>query len=104
MIYFICLWLFVVLCRGGGRVGQFDPVSGRLLYELEVGGGHVSRVSSVAFGGPNLSDLYITTAAPDSPFDYNKEPLAGSLFVAHDIGVRGRPPVPFAGKPTSAMQ
>ena len=90
------LW---VASWGGGRVGQWSPESGRLLGELFVGAGLVTRVSSVAFGGADLSDLYITTAAPDDAFDYAKEPLAGSLFVARGVGARGREQRPFVGVP-----
>ena len=91
------LCVLVVFRRGGGRVCRFDPDSGAVLLTLPVGGGHVSRVSSCAFGGRDLSDLYITTAAPDESFDYAAEGLAGSVFVARNVGVRGRPSTPFKG-------
>ena len=80
---------------GGGRVGRWSPQTGSLLFEFRVADGLLSRVSSVAFGGPTLSDLFITTAAPEEPFDYNKEPLAGSVFVARNLQARGREQVPL---------
>jgi sugar lactone lactonase YvrE len=57
----------------------------------------VRLVTSCAFGGAELDDLYITTASwgldaatlPDQPH-------AGAVFVARP-GVRGLPPTPFAG-------
>lgn len=53
----------------------------------------VAKVSSCAFGGPDLGDLYITTAAYDlSDADRRSQPLAGSLFVFRP-GVIGRPSV-----------
>ena len=56
-----------------------------------------SQVSSVTFGGDDLGDLYITTAHEDfSAADLAREPLAGGLFRCRP-GVRGLPPIPFAG-------
>ena len=52
----------------------------------------VSQVSSCAFGGPDLADLYVTTARADfSPEDDAREPLAGGLFLVRP-GVRGLHP------------
>jgi sugar lactone lactonase YvrE len=59
----------------------------------------VSRVTSCAFGGPDLGDLYVTTAGGADPSDAAAgaaEPHAGGLFRCRP-GVRGLPPVPFAG-------
>ena len=57
----------------------------------------VSQVSSGTFGGDDLGDLYITTAREDfSAADLAREPLAGGLFRCRP-GVRGLPPIPFAG-------
>ena len=86
------LW---VASWGGGRVGQWSPSTGALLFDLRVGAGLLSRVSSVTFGGPTLSDLFITTAAPDEQHDYAVEPLAGSLFVARNVHASGRAAVPL---------
>jgi D-xylonolactonase len=76
-----CLW---VAMWGSGRVLRLDQ-GGRTIGTLQVG---TPLVSSIAFGGPDLSDLYITTAGGD---DRGRNgPLAGSLFRAAP-GVRGLP-------------
>lgn len=57
----------------------------------------VSQVTSCAFGGPDLSDLFITSARsglPDAAL--SEQPLAGGLFRVRP-GVRGLPTPPFAG-------
>ncbi|WP_066548501.1 MULTISPECIES: SMP-30/gluconolactonase/LRE family protein [unclassified Sphingomonas] len=80
-----CLWV----CHwDGGRVSRFDP-SGALMRSIEV---PASRVTNCAFGGADLDQLYITTAAKDRP----DEPLAGAIFRA-DPGVRGVPANRYAG-------
>ena len=57
----------------------------------------VSHVTSCCFGGEDLEDLFITTAACPSYEDVRgNEPLAGGVF-RHRPGVRGQPTVPFAG-------
>jgi sugar lactone lactonase YvrE len=57
----------------------------------------VSNVSSCEFGGPDLRDLYITTAWELlSEEEHAAQPLAGSLFRTR-VEVPGRPRVPFAG-------
>lgn len=69
------LW---VALWGGGRVQRIDPHTGMVDLEIPVPAGNVS---SVAFGGPDLDDLYITTARVGrSPEQLLAEPLAGSLF------------------------
>ena len=56
----------------------------------------VSQVSSCAFGGEDLGDLYITTARGEfGPANLAREPFAGGLFRCR-LGVRGMLPVPFA--------
>ena len=78
-------------------MSRFSPVTGAVLSTVSVGGGYVSRVSSCTFGGEGLTDLYITTAAPAEPFDYAVEGLAGSVFVARNVGARGTLSTPFKG-------
>ena len=57
----------------------------------------VSEVTCPVFGGPDLDELYITTAWEDlSEEQHAAEPLAGGLFRARP-GVRGRLPAAFAG-------
>ncbi|MEU4620619.1 SMP-30/gluconolactonase/LRE family protein [Actinoplanes sp. NPDC023801] len=81
------LWLAV---WGGGRVECRSPV-GDLLAVVEVDAPHTS---SVAFAGPGLDVLVITTATQDlSPGELAAHPLSGRLFTAR-AGVRGLP-VPY---------
>jgi sugar lactone lactonase YvrE len=57
----------------------------------------VSRVTSCAFGGANLTDLYVTSASSGlSDAETEDQPLAGGLFVVRP-GVRGREATPFGG-------
>ncbi|KAA1056968.1 SMP-30/gluconolactonase/LRE family protein [Azospirillum argentinense] len=71
----------------GGRVSRFRP-DGTLDQVVRL---PVSNVTSCAFGGPGLDQLFITTAAQDAP---DGEPLAGGLF-ACTPGVVGLPPGRF---------
>ncbi|WP_433790717.1 SMP-30/gluconolactonase/LRE family protein [Actinoplanes sp. CA-252034] len=76
------LWLAV---WGGGRVECRSP-QGTLLAVVEVDAPHTS---SVAFAGPGLDVLVITTATQDlSPGDLAAHPLSGRLFTAR-VGVTG---------------
>lgn len=78
----------------GGSVGRWDPTSGRLLERISL---PARRVTSCAFGGPGLEDLYVTTARTGlDPRSLAEEPLAGGLFRVRP-GVAGVPSVPFAG-------
>jgi sugar lactone lactonase YvrE len=74
---------------GGARVLCHAP-DGRLLGQVTV---PVSRVTSCAFGGPRLADLFVTTARADARAE---EPAAGGLFRCR-TGFRGRVPHAFAG-------
>ncbi len=71
----------------GGCVLRFSP-DGALLGRIDI---PVARVSSCAFGGDDLTELFITTAWEDAtPDELAAEPAAGGLFRARP-GVRGRP-------------
>jgi sugar lactone lactonase YvrE len=86
------LWVAV---WGGWRVERIDPVSSRRLAVVRV---PTQQVSSVAFGGSSLGDLYITTARTGlGTATLATEPHAGDLFVAHP-GVTGAAPHRFRGK------
>jgi sugar lactone lactonase YvrE len=79
---------------GGGCVARYDPQSGELLARVEL---PVSQVSSCCFGGPDLRDLYITTAWEHlSAEQREREPLAGGVFRVRP-GVSGLPSIDFAG-------
>lgn len=57
----------------------------------------VTQVTSCAFGGPDLSDLFVTSARSAlSEAALSEQPLAGGLFRVRP-GVRGLPSPPFAG-------
>jgi sugar lactone lactonase YvrE len=80
-----CLW---VACWGGKRVERIDPADGSRRDVVHV---PATNTSSVAFGGPALDDLYITTARDGlSDAQLAAEPHAGDLFVTRP-GVSGPP-------------
>lgn len=77
----------------GGKVLRVDPNSGDRTYQVLVPGG--GNVTSCAFGGPDLNQLYITTARVGlSPEQAAQLPAAGSLFVA-EVPQRGVPSARF---------
>ena len=78
----------------GGCVSRWDPATGRLLQRI---GLPASRVTSCAFGGPGLDELYVTTAWTRlDPDRRSAQPLAGGLFRVRP-GVKGVPAAAFAG-------
>ena len=80
------LW---VALFGGGKVIRYDSSSGDPSFEVSVA---APNVTSCAFGGPKLDELYITTARVGLTDEARKQcPLAGSLFSAK---------VPFRGVPS----
>lgn len=84
------LW---VALWGGGCVRRYSP-AGELDGETRL---PVSQVTSMAFGGADLGELFITTAAEGlSAAERRDQPLAGSVF-RHRPGVTGLPPAAFAG-------
>ena len=84
--------LWVVLF-GGGCVRRYAP-DGRLVDRLEL---PVSQPTSVAFGGDDLGDLYITTATYQLAAEQLAEqPYAGATFVCRP-GVTGTPVHAFGG-------
>jgi sugar lactone lactonase YvrE len=78
----------------GGCVSRWDADQGKLLDRIRL---PVSRVTSCAFGGPGLDELYVTTAWTRlDPERRSAEPLAGGLFRLR-AGVKGVPAFAFAG-------
>lgn len=71
-----------VALHGGHAVRRYSP-EGRLERTVEL---PVSFVTSCAFGGEDLRDLYVTTAVDPA----HEEPLAGSIF-RYRSEVGGRP-------------
>jgi sugar lactone lactonase YvrE len=77
----------------GGKVTRYDP-TGRAVQELHL---PVKHITSCAFGGPDLADLYITSAwSPLDDAGRAAQPQAGDLFRARP-GVRGLPVSRFTG-------
>jgi sugar lactone lactonase YvrE len=75
----------------GSAVRRIDP-AGDVVTHVEL---PVSQVTSCAFGGEDLSDLFVTTARKGlSEAQMAKQPRAGALFRLRP-GVRGLPPSPF---------
>jgi len=57
----------------------------------------VERPSKVAFGGPDLTTMYVTSIGTGlTPGTEVRQPRAGGLF-ALDLGIQGLPPVSWAG-------
>ena len=81
------LW---VAMFNGGCVLNINPRTGELLRFVKING--ANNVTSVAFGGPNLDILYVTTATVKLNENQLKEqPHAGYLFAIKGLGVRGFP-------------
>lgn len=50
----------------------------------------VTLTTSLTWGGPNLDDLIVTTSRRNmSPDTLKKQPLAGSVFILHNMGTSG---------------
>jgi sugar lactone lactonase YvrE len=81
----LCLW-------GGGAVRRYTP-DGRLDRVVAI---PVPHPTKCAFGGPDLGDLYVTTAWIGLKHERSKHPQAGGLFRCRP-GVKGRLPNRFAG-------
>lgn len=82
--------LWVAFCHGA-CVACFDPADG---------GREVSRIdlpcletTACAFGGQDLSDLYVTTGVHKTEIEEH----AGRLFVIRGLGVKGLPANAFGG-------
>lgn len=85
-----CLWVAV---WGAGQVRRFSP-EGILIGAVEV---PAQQVSSVAFGGSDLAQLFITTARVGlDQVELAGSPRAGDVFWC-DSGTTGRPAPRFQG-------
>jgi sugar lactone lactonase YvrE len=84
------LW---VACFGGAAVRCYSPAGVQLDEVLFP----VTQVTSCTFGGPDLAELYVTSAAYRlSTGQLKKEPHAGATFVCRP-GAAGMPASTFAG-------
>jgi len=85
-----CLW---IAFWEGWCVRRFSP-DAELLETIEV---PVARPTSCVFGGPNLDQMYVTSARTGLDADaLAMQPNAGGLFLLSP-GVRGLADLPFAG-------
>ena len=76
------------------RVVRYAP-DGRIDRVIEM---PVQRPTCCAFGGPDLSTLYVTTCSQKmTAADFEAQPLAGALL-AIDVGVRGLPEPRFSAR------
>ena len=82
-----CIWLAL---WDGWEVRRYDP-DGKHIGTVAV---PAARVTKPAFGGPDLTDMFITTAAPEKPNP--SQPYAGGLFHVRP-GVAGLPVHAYAG-------
>ncbi|MBD1391280.1 SMP-30/gluconolactonase/LRE family protein [Neiella sp. HB171785] len=69
---------------GGGRVVQINP-QGQIINTITV---PAQNPTMLAFGGPDLKTLYITTTKAGSAEEAEQYPLSGSIF-AVDVEVAG---------------
>ncbi|XP_070786770.1 regucalcin [Enoplosus armatus] len=86
------LW---VACYNGGRVINIDPATGVRLQTVSL---PVMKTTSCCFGGPDYSDLYVTSASLGlDQSERRQQPLAGDTFRVTGLGVKGRPSNSFSG-------
>lgn len=79
---------------GGGVVRRYLP-DGSLAETVEL---PVERPTSCAFGGPDRSTLFVTSARADlSGTELARQPCAGHVFAVEGLGVRGLPALPYRG-------
>ena len=85
-----CLWSALVY---GGSLARFRP-DGRLDRLIEM---PVKNITSVAFGGPKLDQLYVTSMGRAINGVPPAEEKAGAMFVVTGLGTSGVPEPRFAG-------
>lgn len=71
---------------GGSKVLRIDPSTGKIVLNIEF---PAEQITSVAFGGPNLDELFVTSAA--TARDHEQPFPAGSVFKVTGLGFRGLP-------------
>ena len=81
--------LWIAFCHGS-CVRRFCPQSGEELQVIDL---PVMETTSVAFGGPDYSDLYVTTGIHKTEI----EDKAGRIFRIRGLGIKGLPPHSFKG-------
>ena len=77
----------------GWNVTRYDP-NGKVDRVIEL---PAQQITCPAFGGEDMDELYITSAAAGlGEEEREKQPLAGALFRVK-VGVKGTPEPKFAG-------
>ena len=85
------LW---VALWGGAKLTRWNPLTGKLLAEIPF---PAFNISSCAFGGPDLTDLYVTSASKGMDAELlAKYPYSGGLFCIH-TNIHGMPTFEFNG-------
>ena len=78
------------------QVIRVNPTTGKLIDQIDLPS---PKITSVAFGGPNLDNLYVTSANYGMSADEIARTGAGSLYKVTGTGAKGLSPgVAFAGK------
>lgn len=77
-----------VACFGGSKVIKIDPIKGKILLEIPI---PAPQVTSVAFGGPDLDILFVTTA--NLPELGKTTEFSGRLFQVTGLKTKGFPGV-----------
>lgn len=80
--------LWIAFCHGG-CVSCFDPANGNELHRIAL---PCLETTACAFGGPDLTDLFVTTGIHKTA----KEEHSGRLFVIRGLKARGVPSNAFA--------
>lgn len=73
----------------GGRVVKIDPRKPETL--LETIQFPANQITSVTFGGPNLDELYVTSANITNNGSYSIGAEGGVLYRVTEINARGYP-------------
>ena len=85
------LW---VAMWGGARLTRWNPATGQLLAEITL---PALNVTSCCFGGPDLADLYVTSARKGmNAGQLAQYPLSGGLFRVQ-TGIQGMPTFEYGG-------
>jgi len=85
------LW---VALWGGAALSRWNPATGRLLKLIPI---PAFNVSACVFGGPDLTDLYVTSARKGmDPSQLARYPLSGGLFRLR-TNIQGMPTFEYAG-------
>ncbi|XP_039265311.2 regucalcin-like [Styela clava] len=82
------LW---VAMYGGGRVIKVDASTGQKVERISVSTSAL-KITSCCFGGPDLNELFVTSASSDEPVGD-----AGSLFKVTGLQAKGRLSTPYKG-------